>query len=353
MKQIPVILFGVGGVGRTLLKQILESRESVAARNRLHFDFVGVSDSRSWSWDPAGLDDEWLQAVAARRRGARVGDEERPDHAAILQQATAAGLGNALVVDVTAAEGMEPFLQEALALGYGVVLANKKPLTGPWTGAQRFYGLSHLRYEATVGAGQPVMATLRYLLDTNDPILQMEGQLSGTLGYICRRLDAGDRFSVALAAARGRGYTEPDPREDLGGRDVMRKLLILARTAGWPLEEADISVESLFPSALAHLDAQEFMLASLALDAPLRDRVNAAGAAGEVLRHVAAVEESGGSVGLKPVPLESPTANLKYIAFRTGHYDDEPLLIAGKGAGVGITAAGVLGDMIALARESD
>lgn len=353
MKQIPVILFGGGGVGRALLKQILKSRESVAERNRLHFNLVGIVDSRSWSWDPGGLDDQGLQTVITRKRGAPVGDEARPEDDVILKQATAAGLENTLLVDLTAAEGMEPLLQEALAIGYGVVLANKKPLTGPWSEAQHFYGNPRLRYEATVGAGQPVMATLRYLLDTSDPILHIEGQLSGTLGYICRRLDAGDRFSVALAAARVRGYTEPDPREDLGGRDVMRKLLILARTAGWPLEKADITVESLFPSALAHLDVQEFMLASLALDAPLRDRVNAAGAAGEVLRYVATVEESGGSVGLHPVPVESPLANLKYISFRTGYYDDDPLLIAGKGAGVDITAAGVLGDMIALGRERD
>lgn len=351
MKHIPVILFGVGGVGRTLLQQILKSRESVAARNRLHFDVVAIVDSRSWCWDPAGLGDQSLQAVATRKRGEPVADDARPENVMILEQVAEAGLESALLVDVTAAEGMEPLLREALAGGYGVILANKKPLTGSWTEAQPFYEHPYLRYEATVGAGQPVIATLRYLLDTNDPILRIEGQLSGTLGYICRRLDAGDRFSVALAAAKGRGYTEPDPREDLGGRDVMRKLLILARTAGWPLEEADISVESLFPSALAHLDVQEFMLASLALDAPLRDRVNAAGAAGEVLRYVAEVEERGGSVGLQPVPVEDPLANLKHIAFRTGYYDADPLLIAGKGAGVDITAAGVLGDMIALARE--
>ena len=352
MKRIPVILFGVGGVGSVLLEQIMESREVVAARNRLRFDVVALADSGSWRWDPAGLDEVKLEKVlAARRKGERVGEGERPDGVGILRQIAAVGVEGAIVVDATAAAGMAPVLEEALALAYGVVLANKKPLTGPWAQAKRFYGQPRLRYEATVGAGQPVIATLRYLLDTADPIFQIEGQLSGTLGYICRRLDEGDRFSVALAAAKARGYTEPDPREDLGGRDVMRKLLILARTAGWPLEEEEVAVESLFPSALAHLDVQEFMLASLALDPPFRERVNAAGAAGEVLRYVATVEASRGSVGLKPVPMESPLANMKYIGFRTGRYDDDPLLIAGKGAGVDITAAGVLGDMIALGRE--
>ena len=123
-------------------------------------------------------------------------------------------------------------------------------------------------------------------------------------------------------------------------------------TAGWPLAEGDIDVEPLYPSALAHLDVQEFMLASLALDPPLRDRVNAAGAAGEVLRYVARVDAGGGRVELEPVAMESPLANMKYVAFHTGLYEDEPLLIGGKGAGVAVTAAGVLGDMIALGREA-
>ena len=352
MKQIPVILIGLGGVGRALLEQVTASRDLVAARNRLGFDIVAVANSRSWRWDPAGLDDGQLGEVLAARRGETVGQQEKPDGVGMVRQAVAAGLQGVLVVDATAAEGMGPVVAEALGHDYGVVLANKKPLTGPWAEAKQFFGHPRLRYEATVGAGQPVVATLRYLLDTADPIIRVEGQLSGTMGYICRRLDEGERFSVALAAAKARGYTEPDPREDLSGRDVMRKMLILARTAGWPLGEEDVDVESLFPSALAHLDVQEFMLASLALDPRFRERVNAAGAAGEVIRYVATVEANGGRVALRPVPVESPLANMKYIRFQTGRFDDEPLLIAGKGAGVEITAAGVLGDMISLAREA-
>jgi homoserine dehydrogenase len=351
MKQIPVIVFGAGGVGRALLQQISDSRERVAIRVECRFQVVGVVDSNSWRWQPAGLDDDDLAALlAAKKKGEPLG-EPRPEPLAVLEHAAADGLEEAVVVDVTAAAGMEPMLTQALALGYGVALANKKPLAGPWDTAQAFYGHPRLRFESTVGGGQPVIATLRYLLDTNDPILRIEGQLSGTLGYICQRLDGGDRFSVALAAAKALGYAEPDPREDLGGRDVMRKLMILGRMAGWPLEEADIEVESLYSSALAHLDVQEFMVASMAMDPTMKERVNAAGAAGEVLRYVAELEDGQGRVGLKPVPMESPLANLKYISFRTERYDDEPLLIGGKGAGVEMTAAGVLGDMIALVRE--
>lgn len=352
MKQFPVILLGAGGVGQALLGQIVATRRQVAARAGARLDVVAVADSQTWRWQPEGLDDTALQEIVRRKRSRRPLGVSRPDAAEIVGEARNAGLRRALVVDVTAAEGMEPALGAALDAGYGVVLANKKPLAGPWETAQRFFAEPRLRHEATVGGGQPVIATLRTLLDTGDTVRRIEGQLSGTLGAICRRLDEGTRFSVALAGAKAAGYTEPDPRDDLGGKDVMRKLLILGRLAGWPLEAADIEVESLYPSALAHLDVNEFMLASLALDPALAERVDAAGAAGEVLRYVAELEEGRGRVGLRPVPMESPLANLKYVSFQTERYDDEPLLIGGKGAGVEMTAAGVLGDLIALARET-
>ncbi|MCB8919092.1 MAG: homoserine dehydrogenase [Ardenticatenaceae bacterium] len=353
MKHIPVILFGVGGVGRALVQQIVASRDQMLARNACHFELVALADSHHWLWQPQGLSNEQLlAAVAAKQERQPLGDQPRPGNLEIVQQAEAAWLNNVIIVDVTASDGMEPVLDFALERRYGVVLANKKPLAGPWPTARRYFNHPLLRHESTVGGGQPVIATLRYLLDTNDPILRIEGQLSGTLGFICQQMDEGVPFSRALAAAKGRGYTEPDPREDLAGRDVMRKVMILGRMAGWPLEENDIQVESLYPSALAHLSVREFMAAAVALDPALRDRVNAAGVAGEVLRYVAELSAGQGTVGLRPVPMGSALANLKYISFRTGRYNDEPLLIAGKGAGVEMTAAGVLGDMVDLAREA-
>jgi aspartokinase/homoserine dehydrogenase 1 len=156
---------------------------------------------------------------------------------------------------------------------------------------------------------------------------------------------------VALAAARASGLTEPDPRQDLGGRDVQRKLLILGRTAGWPLEAESITVESLFSPSLAHLDVQEFMMASVAIDPSMRERVNAAGAAGEVLRYIAVVQPGGGQVGLKAVPADAAQANLKFVSFQTARYAEHPLIVGSNSGGVQTTAAAVLGDMVSLARE--
>lgn len=370
MKRIPVIMMGAGGVGRALIEQIVEGREVAEARGNCRFDVVAMVDSQSWRWDAEGLDDETLlQLVSAkkearrrvaaqgnRRRGReRPGDpplgEERPDVASIVQQAVDASLEGSTLVDVTASDDMTPAIDAALQAGYGVVLANKKPLAGPWAESEAYYGRPQLRYEATVGGGQPVMATLRYLLDSGDRLQRVEGQLSGTLAYILRRLDEGTSFSVALAAARVKGLTEPDPRQDLGGRDVQRKLLILGRTAGWPLEAEAIGVESLFPSSLAHLDVTEFMMASMAMDPSLRDRANAAGAAGEVLRYIAELEAEGGQVGLKAVPMDAAQANLKYVSFQTERYEESPLLVGSNSGGVQTTAAAVLGDMMSLVRE--
>jgi homoserine dehydrogenase len=351
MKHIPVILFGAGGVGQALLQQITGTRQQVAARAGLRFDVVAVVDSETWQWAAEGLGDVALETIIAQKRAGKRLDEPQPGAVEVIANAREAGLEGAQVVDVTAAAGMEPALMAALDAGYGAVLANKKPLAGPWETARAFFVHRFVRHESTVGGGQPVVATLRTLLDTGDRIRRIEGQLSGTLGYICRRLDEGTRFSVALAAAKASGFTEPDPREDLGGQDVMRKLLILGRMAGWAMEAGDIEVESLYPTALAHLDVNEFMLASVAIDPSLADRVNAAGAAGEVLRYVAELENGHGRVGLKPVAVESALANLKYVSFQTDRYADEPMFIGGKGAGVAMTAAGVLGDMVSLGRE--
>jgi homoserine dehydrogenase len=129
--------------------------------------------------------------------------------------------------------------------------------------------------------------------------------------------------------------------------------MILGRMAGWPLETADIEVEALYPSHLADLSVSDFMQAIAEMDASLRERVKAARMAGNVLRYAAEVTAEGGSVGLKPIPKTSPLAHLKYISFRTQHYSDQPMMIGGKGAGVEMTAAGVLGDMIGLTRESN
>jgi homoserine dehydrogenase len=241
----------------------------------------------------------------------------------------------------------------ALEVGCGIVLANKHPLSGPWTQAQYFLDHPHLRYEATVGAGLPIIASLRTLLDTGDQVTGIEGCMSGTLGYLCAQLERGMSYSNAVTDAHSRGYTEPDPREDLSGRDVARKAIILARTAGWPLDMSDLAIEALYPDALSGVTTQEFLAATPTLDEPFHRRVQDAGSDGKVLRYVGSVGPEGGDVGLVAVSSDSMLGALRgpgnYVAFYTRRYTQEPLIVSGPGAGPGVTAAGVLGDIIDLA----
>lgn len=351
MKQIAIILLGVGGVGRALLRQIVRGRDIFAHRNQCQFNLVALTDSQGWVWQPTGFTDGQLGEMIAHKEAGGHFPGLRPPIQEMLQMAQDAGLRDLILVDVTAEAGLEPALNRALELGYTAVLANKKPFAGPWQTAQSYLHNPRVRHESTVGGGQPVIATLRYLRDTGDPVHHISGQMSGTLGFLCQQIESGRPFADALAEAKSKGYTEPDPREDLGGRDVLRKLLILGRLAGWPLEEADFTVESLYPAEMAALSVPEFMAAAPTLNAPFAQRMQAAAATGHTLRFVGEVTPQGGFVGLKPVPQNSPQANLKYISFQTDHYQSPPLMIAGQGAGVAMTAAGVLGDMIGLARE--
>jgi len=351
MKQIPVILLGAGGVGQALLRQLVNGRYSTKNRNQIHFNIIAVADSKNWQWEAMGLSDKQLLAIVeAKAKGDSFG-ETRPSALEIINHGHKAGIKDVIVVDVTAVNDLEPTLDRALELGYSVALANKNALAANWETAQRYFNHPRVRYESTVGGGQPIIATLRYLLDTNDPILRVEGQLSGSIGFICQQLDHGMRFSQAVAEAKKNGYTEPDPRQDLSGKDVMRKLLILGRLAGWPLQATDITIETLYGKEMEALTVDEFLTAVSTLDEQVSRRFATARLRGNVLRYMAEVTADGGKVSLQEVPMNAPLANMKQVSFYTERYYETPLFIGGKGASVEITAAGVVGDMIGLVCE--
>lgn len=265
-----------------------------------------------------------------------------------------------VLVDLTAEE-TAPLLLQALRSGCHVVLANKKPLCVPIaaydeliaTAAER--GLL-LRHEATVGAGLPVLDTLHKLHEAGDEILDMQGCLSGTLGYLTTQMEDGVPFSQAVARAHALGYTEPDPREDLSGMDVARKALILARVVGLRLDLSDVAVEPLFPQDRADPDPARFLAGLAGLDEARREQVEAARRDGKVLRYVARISRQGVRVGLAAVPAASPMGRLRgtdnQIVLRTARYRENPLVVIGPGAGAEVTAAGVLNDIMAIARSS-
>jgi homoserine dehydrogenase len=349
--KVPIIFLGTGNIGGTLLKQILDNGDVVARRTGLQLAPVALADVSGVLFDPDGLSEETLHA--ALNAVASGGLLESVPGVRPLDEVTQALQPGAIVADMTATPKTAPTLLAAMEAECGVVLANKIPLAADWNAAKTFFEYPCLRYECTVGAGLPVIDTLQYLLDTGDRVTRIEGCLSGTLGYLCTELERGVSYSAAVAQAKALGYTEPDPRDDLSGKDVARKALILARTAGWPLSEDDLDVETLYSESLAGLSIGEFMAATPTLDGEYAARVKKAKATGKVLRYVAKVSSKGGTVGLVAVDRDSPLGALRgpanYVALYTERYAEVPLAISGPGAGREVTAAGVMGDIIKLA----
>jgi len=354
-RNVPIILLGLGNVGGTLLRQILETRQTLARRAGLRLVPIALADISGLLFDADGLPEETLrQALQALSSGrlldAVPGIRPLDDIHTVLRP-------DVILADLTASPKTAPTLRAALEAGCGIVLANKIPLAAPWAEAQPLFEYPRLRYEVTVGAGLPVIAGLRYLLDAGDRVTAIEGCLSGTLGYLCAELERGTPYSTAVAQARALGYTEPDPRDDLSGKDVARKALILARTAGWPLEERDLAVEPLYPEALAGLSVDEFMAALPTVDAGYAARVEHARVEGTVIRYMARVGPTGGTVGPVAVPRDSPLGALRgpanYIAIHTARYNEVPMVFSGPGAGREVTAAGVLWDIIELGRMTN
>ena len=359
VRKIRVVQLGVGGVGRTLVQQILSTRDHLLSRRGLRLDYLGLCDRTGYVLGEQPLSDTVLkQIVAAKAEGRSLRTVvsgktlQNADENACLSWLQAEDAGTVIVVDVTAAQGMGAMLLQTVRRGHGVVLANKRPLAETFGTFQELVGSGRVRYEATVAAGLPVIYTTRYLADTGDDIVSIEGCLSGTMGYLCAKMEEGTPFSTALVEAKRMGYTEPDPREDLGGVDVARKALILARTLGWDLELADVAVEPQYPPQWDQLPVSEFLQTMPQLDEAFAARVVEARARREVLRYVAGVKDGKCWVGFKSIPEGSLLGSLRgtdnIVAIHSTRYQ-RPLIISGAGAGLEVTAAGVLQDIIELA----
>lgn len=366
-RETSVALLGFGQIGQALSLQLGAAAE-LQRREGRSLRCVALADRGGLRLMEAGFSAEELAIARAHKRagndasgGARRGGDLAGLAAELRGRLFSLPWRRPVLVDLTAEE-TAPLLLEALRQGFHVVLANKKPLAVPLVQFDALFAAAaehgvHLRYEATVGAGLPVLDTIAKLREAGDAIERVEGCLSGTLGFLMQRLDDEAPFSQAVAEAHERGYTEPDPRDDLSGMDVARKGLILARTLGLRLELADVRVEPLFPAELSRPEPRAFIAALAELDGPLRERVRAARAAGRCLRYVATVDTRDGgavSVGLREVAAASPAGRLRgtdnQIVFTTGRYRDNPLVVTGPGAGADVTAAGVLNDILAIAR---
>jgi homoserine dehydrogenase len=325
----------------------------------LNMVVVGLAGRRHLLYRPAGLEDERLLALVEKLEAGQTllqqeGGQIKTSNRNLLDTALATLVERPVVVDATAAEGMEQALFYALDQGCRLAMANSRPLVSPWSAARRFFEDPNVRFEATVGAGLPATRTLRNLLETGDYASAIEGSLSGTVGYICSQLQMDVPFSVALAQAQDLGYTEPDPREDLTGHDSARKILVMGRLAGWPLEMRDVQVERLCSPELASLSLKLFMEQVSQLNDNMAQRGQVAREQGRVLRYVAEIDPGGGQVGLRAVPKASQLGVLHgpecLVTLFTARYTVSPLTISGRGVGPELAAAALLSDVARLTR---
>ena len=268
-------------------------------------------------------------------------------------------LPHAVIVDCTASDEVARQYDSWLARGIHVVTPNKRANTAEMAyyrrlrEANRVVG-AHYLYETTVGAALPIIQTLRDLIQTGDEISEIEGILSGTLSFLFNSLDGSQPFSELVTRARDLGYTEPDPRDDLSGMDVARKVVILAREMGMAIELGDVAVKSLVPEALQRGSVRDFLDALPSHDEAMEATRRSAAASGNVLRFVGRLSRDGeASVGLRAYPTAHPFARLQVtdnvVLFRTRRYQENPLIVQGPGAGREVTAAGVFADLLRLA----
>ena len=346
-------VIGPGSVGRVLLNQIASQSARLHDQARLDLRVRGLLGTQRMLLSDVGLNlnDDW--------RGKYEQSNTPADIERFVRHIRVEHLPHTVLIDCTASSEIAKHYPQWLAAGIHIVTPNKKANSADLAfyrslRESRRKGGSHFLYEANVGAGLPIIQTLRDLRETGDDIASIEGIFSGTLAYLFNVYDGRTAFSDIVRDARQRGYTEPDPRDDLSGMDVARKLIILGREMGLELELADVRVESLVPQGLEGGSIDEFMTRLPRFDGPMRERFENARSRGKVLRYVARITAKGeASVGVVEFDLKHAFANIaltdNVVRFATRWYCDNPLIVQGPGAGPEVTAGGVFSDLLRLA----
>lgn len=349
---ISIGVIGPGSVGSVLLDQLASQRERLRREFNVDLRVRGIASSKKMLLSDAGVG-------LADWRGERERDGVALDIDAFLAHVSAEHLPHSVIIDCSASEDVARRYAEFFERGIHVVTANKKAHSAEYSyyrrmaDARRSSGARYL-YEATVGAGLPVVQTTRELRETGDEIVSIDGMFSGTLAYLFNVYDGSKPFSAVVGEAKALGYTEPDPRDDLSGLDVARKLIILAREMGLTLELSDVKVESLVPNALLNVTADDYMQRLPEFDGEMRARLEAARAQGKVLRFVGSVTAQGDAkVGVVELDASASLANTaltdNIVRYTTRRYSANPLIVQGPGAGPEVTAGGVFADLLRLA----
>ncbi len=349
-QRLAIAMIGVGNVGGAVLRQLEQQRPYLLSKG---FDVtvVGLANSKRFLADPKGIDlKTWRDDLHAA--------PDRMEARTFARRIGAMALTNVALVDCTVGPTIVDAYPAFIEANLHIVTPNKWANALPWRRYEALIGLlerrkRHFLFEANVGAGLPIVSTLRDLIASGDEIVRIEGILSGTLSYLFNTFDGTVPFSALVRDAHRMGFTEPDPREDLSGQDVARKLLILGRQIGLTLDLDDVKVDSLVPKPLSRgRYTSKFLTAFARYDVAMAERVKRAAARGNVLRYVGTLQRGKASAGLEEYPRSHPIAAAKgsdnVIAFSTKRYSRTPLVVQGPGAGADVTAMGVFSDILKL-----
>jgi bifunctional aspartokinase / homoserine dehydrogenase 1 len=353
-KSLHLFIVGTGLIGGTLLRQIAQQRHFLLRTQYLDVRVQAIANSRAMVFDGGdSIEQHWREKLTSASSPMNLHE--------FIRRMKAMNLPNSVFVDCTASTALVDQYLGILQSSISIVTPNKKANAGQRALYEKLHqtALKHnvrFLYETNVGAGLPIINTMNDLVAGGDRILRIEGVLSGTLSYVFNSFTDGRNFSEIVKDARSQGYTEPDPRDDLNGLDVGRKLLILAREAGYPLEFRNVRVKSLIPKALLHAPSVAGFLKKLrTLDEFYARTRDAAARDGKVLRYMATFADGRAAVSLQAVGRDHPCFSLSgsdiMIALTTVNCRDHPIVIKGPGAGADNTATGVLADIIRISHH--
>lgn len=355
-KVLHVFLVGVGLIGKALIKMIARQRKKLQKENDLDIQIHGIANSRFMAFDEDGFDLHNCPAPEDAK-GAKPMDLKK-----FISQMDEMNFSNTVFVDCTASQELAEIYEHVLEAKIAIVTPNKKANSSSLENYRALKKLAYKRgvkflYETNVAAGLPVISTLQDLMLSGDKVLKIEAVLSGSMNYIFSELEKGAPFSEVVRVAKEKGYTEPDPRDDLSGMDVGRKILILGREAEQDLHFDDISIQSMVPEDCLDIENVDDFMEKLKIhDEEFSRLLEEAKAKGEKLRFMATLENGKAKVGLNSLDSSHPFYTLKgsdnMILFTTERYHDYPMIIRGPGAGADVTAAGVFADVIRIGNIS-
>jgi aspartokinase/homoserine dehydrogenase 1 len=347
--ELHLFMVGVGLIGGTLIKQIREHAKFLKEKRSLEIKIIGLANSKKMIFNENGINlSQWKELLTKSEMAMKATD--------FIEKMKQLNLSNTIFIDNTANPEIAHQYESILDSSISISTPNKIATSSAYLQYQRLKNIAGKRgvqfmYETNVGAGLPVISTLNDLIISGDRILKIEGVLSGSLSFIFNSFQKGVRFSEIVKKAKELGYTEPDPRVDLNGLDVRRKLIILARETGMEMEASDVQIENILPEACQQAATiDEFFEAVVAADDHFEEMRVKAEEAGQVLRMIAKLENGTACINLEAVDSKHPFYSLSgsdnMIVFTTERYKDRPLVVRGPGAGAEVTAAGVFAEIL-------